>query len=216
MSDDLLVVYGATGGTGREVVKQALASGTRVRAFVRDASKVPTEWSLDEKFSSFVGDLSDTDAVTRALDGATYAICVAGSQPLWAEGGMAKMVQAVVEAMPSCGLKRFLFQAGAFSPIPGEKQPVMIKLMKAVFGTLMKLKDAINDNTAALEVLCATSNVDWCATRPGKIVDGESRGKLKEGTKAGATITYVDLAAFELEMIHTDAYNGKAVYPVYD
>lgn len=213
---DLLVIYGATGGTGQELVKQALASGFRVRAFVRDASKLPTECSSHENFNSFVGDLTDTGAVTRALEGATYAICAAGSQPLWAQGGMTKMVKAVVEAMPSCGVKRFLFQAGAFSPVPGEKQSVVVKFMKVVFGTFMKLKDAINDNTTALEVLCGTNNVEWCATRPGRIVDGESRGKLKEGAKPGATVAYVDLAAFELDMIRTEEYNGKAVYPVYD
>lgn len=213
---DLLVIYGATGSTGQELVKQALENGFRVRAFVRDVSKLPAECSSHENFDSFVGDLADTGAVTRALEGATYAICAAGSQPLWVNGGMTKMVKAIAEAMPSSGLKRFLYQAGAFSPMPGEKQSAILKLMKLVFGTIMKLNDAIRDNTDALEALCDAQDVEWCATRPGKIVVAESKGKLKEGTKAGVTVTFKDLAALELEMVRSDSYNGKAVYPVYD
>lgn len=35
-----LLVFGATGGTGRELVEQALAHGYEVTAFVRDPAKL--------------------------------------------------------------------------------------------------------------------------------------------------------------------------------
>jgi putative NADH-flavin reductase len=40
-----IVIFGATGGTGREVVRQALTSGHDVTAFVRQQ---PTNLAMDE------------------------------------------------------------------------------------------------------------------------------------------------------------------------
>jgi uncharacterized protein YbjT (DUF2867 family) len=38
-----IVVFGATGGTGKEVLKQALAAGHAVSALVRDPARLPVE-----------------------------------------------------------------------------------------------------------------------------------------------------------------------------
>jgi len=59
-----LVVFGATGATGLEIVKQALALGHDVRAFVRDPARLALR---HERLEIARGDVYDDDAVDAAV-----------------------------------------------------------------------------------------------------------------------------------------------------
>src|SRR3954471_19137715 len=70
-----LTVFGATGGGGREVVGQALDRGDHVTAYVRNPAK------LDVAHPNLVvigGELTDADAVRRAVNGADAVISALG------------------------------------------------------------------------------------------------------------------------------------------
>lgn len=71
----VLLVFGATGATGSEVVKQALADGVelKVRAFVRNPSKVPKSVSENERFEIFEGDITNAEKVDEACEGVKYS-----------------------------------------------------------------------------------------------------------------------------------------------
>ncbi|MEC9375573.1 MAG: SDR family oxidoreductase [Pseudomonadota bacterium] len=73
----LVVVAGATGGTGRAVVKNLLAQGYQVRAFVRDEAKAKVV--LGANISYALGDVRDLDTIYPALDGADFIISAIGS-----------------------------------------------------------------------------------------------------------------------------------------
>ena len=64
----MIVVTGATGQAGSEVVRALAARGARVRAFVRDAGAA--RGKLGEDVELAVGDLADPRSVRAALDGA--------------------------------------------------------------------------------------------------------------------------------------------------
>ena len=60
-----LLILGATGGTGRELVVQALAAGHEVTAFVRDPAKLPAV-----SVRTVVGDIGrDVSPIAEALRG---------------------------------------------------------------------------------------------------------------------------------------------------
>lgn len=70
----ILLVFGATGATGSEVVKQALAAGNlQVRVFVRNPSKLPKEVTANERLEVFEGDFTDADKVDAACEGVKYS-----------------------------------------------------------------------------------------------------------------------------------------------
>lgn len=210
-----LLVIGATGGTGQQLCLQALESGLHVRGLVRDSSKLPDSISSHSNFTAHQADLSQPDSLSTALENVTYVICVAGSPALWQAAGMTKVVETILQLMPEKGVKRFLYQAGAFCVTPGEKVPIPLKIMKMVMVPMLGIRAAVKDNENALGVLWGNKAVEWCAVRPGKIVAGDSKGTLKEGTKGGVTVVYKDLAALELQMVQSDSFNGKAIFPVY-
>lgn len=69
----VLLVFGASGATGSEVVKQALATGDfKVRAFVRNASKLPKDVTENERLEVFQGDFEDGDKIDAACVGVKY------------------------------------------------------------------------------------------------------------------------------------------------
>ena len=73
----LVLVAGATGGTGRALVRNLVGQGYSVRAFVRDEKKARTV--LGDDIGYAVGDVREVDTILAALDGADYVISAIGS-----------------------------------------------------------------------------------------------------------------------------------------
>ena len=68
-----ITVFGATGGTGKQFVEQALASRNEVVAYVRNPSKLGI---VDEHLSIVQGELTDVALIERAITGADAVIAV--------------------------------------------------------------------------------------------------------------------------------------------
>jgi putative NADH-flavin reductase len=217
-SKKLLVIFGATGATGKHLVKKALDRGNlRVRALVRSPDKMPADLKANADLELVEGTLEDMDAIDRVIVGAHYVISVAGSktgskQSLF----MNTAVKQILESMRKHSVERFLYQAGAFSPIPGTPNPFMMKVLRAVIGTPGGLTGMLKDNDAVLETLFAVKDIQWVVTRPGMIKEVPSKGKLKATDKPpSGAVAFVDLAEFNLAAVQTNDFNGKAPYLVY-
>ena len=72
-----ILVVGATGGTGKEVVRQAREAGYRVRALVRDADKARGQLGSDVEL--VVGDVRTGAGVDAAVRGVDYVVAAGGS-----------------------------------------------------------------------------------------------------------------------------------------
>src|SRR5438045_7329967 len=70
-----LLVIGATGGTGREIVQQALGQGHQVTAFVRDPAKLQIEHA---NLRVAKGDVLDYATVESAMRGQDAVLCALG------------------------------------------------------------------------------------------------------------------------------------------
>ncbi len=74
---ELVLVAGATGGTGSELVKELLAAGYRVRAFVRDADKARA--SFGDAVEYAVGDVRERATIDVALQDVDALISAIGA-----------------------------------------------------------------------------------------------------------------------------------------
>jgi len=72
-----ILVVGATGGTGKEVVRQAREAGYKVRALVRDADKARAQLGSDVEL--VVGDVRTGAGVAAAVRGVDYVVSALGS-----------------------------------------------------------------------------------------------------------------------------------------
>ncbi|MGC2637567.1 MAG: NAD(P)H-binding protein, partial [Acidobacteriaceae bacterium] len=71
-----IVVFGASGGTGQELLKQGVAAGHEVTAFVRDPKSV----TGGERLRVVVGDARDAKAVALAIAGQDAVLSALGAR----------------------------------------------------------------------------------------------------------------------------------------
>jgi uncharacterized protein YbjT (DUF2867 family) len=107
----MYLITGATGNVGSELVDQLLASGQRVRVFVRDPRKV-AHWG--DRIEVATGDFEDTRSFGRAVAGAEGAFLMNGA----AEVGTFPQL---IEAARKEKLPRIVFLSSLFASLPGIK-----------------------------------------------------------------------------------------------
>jgi putative NADH-flavin reductase len=105
-----LTVVGATGGVGRDVVTQALDRGDHVTAYVRNPAKLDLS---HPNLTLVTGELSDREAVQRAVCGADAVISALGPSLDRKATGMPLLdgTRSIVEAMRVEGVERYIGMA---------------------------------------------------------------------------------------------------------
>jgi uncharacterized protein YbjT (DUF2867 family) len=107
----LLLVAGATGGTGQEVVERALQKGFRVRALVRDETAARTLFGNRVDYA--VGDVRDPPTLRSAVRGVDYVVSALGSSGQRDPENRPELVdykgvKALAEAASAAGVKHFV------------------------------------------------------------------------------------------------------------
>src|SRR4051794_31343898 len=99
-----LIVFGPTGGTGRELVKQALAGGHEVTAFARNPQSIERHAQL----SVVTGDIFDATAVDRAVAGHDAVLSALGGRPWRRMEVCSRAIRNITAAMPRHRLRRII------------------------------------------------------------------------------------------------------------
>ena len=106
-----LVITGATGFVGREIVRQARAGGHTVRAIVRDP-RAMRAWDTGTGIELVRGDVTDAPSLTGVMQGVDCVIHLVGiiheRKPDTFEKVHAEGTKNIVEAARSAGVNRFL------------------------------------------------------------------------------------------------------------
>lgn len=209
-----LTVFGATGGIGGQVVRQALAAGHTVTAVVRD----PARFTVDDDPALYVAtvpDLSDLTAVpalTTALSGSDAAISGIGPRNAKDVTVASTTTRAVLKALAKQGVTRFLaVSATPVGPIPDGEDflnrrlvyPVTRRLLRGIYGDL-----------AVMEADIAASGLRWTVVRPPRLHDkpaGEYRTAIDANVPRGHFVARSEVAQAMLAMIDDPDTFGKAV-----
>ena len=166
-----LVIFGATGNIGREVVNQALSQGHTVTAFAREASKVGIE---HPNLRIALGDVRDPVSVENAIQGHDAVLCSIGAGR---KGNVrTEGTRNIINAMERLGIRRLICQS---SLGVGNSRGNLNAFWKYImFGLL--LRPAYADHVRQEEHV-RQSNLDWTIVRPGAFIDGERTGQYKHG-----------------------------------
>jgi uncharacterized protein YbjT (DUF2867 family) len=104
-----LLVFGASGKTGREVVRQALARGFNVTAFVRDTARLPLAHA---NLRLVKGEITDAKAVAKVIEGQTCVISTLGvGMPLRHDPDVIKGVRTIARASEHASVERLVYMS---------------------------------------------------------------------------------------------------------
>lgn len=198
-----IVVFGASGGTGREIVKQALAAGHAVTAFVRNPAKMDVQ---HPNLTLMPGDVLDAAAVQKAVAGQAAVISVLGPTRPPVPGMMETAAQHIVAAMQAQGVRRLISTTGAGVHDPQDQPGLFDHFMKGLLTVMAG--DVLRDSAANVAVLRA-SDLDWTVVRFPRLTDGPHTGKYRVGylgKNAGGQISRADGADFVLKELVAGQY----------
>ncbi|WP_093823684.1 NAD(P)-dependent oxidoreductase [Spirosoma endophyticum] len=203
-----LLVLGATGGTGKQTVEQALERGHYVTAFVRN----PTKLSIQHpNLTVLTGDVLKPETLVAAVRRQDAVICSLGSKPGQKDHPVADGTVNLIDAMQHVGVRRLLVVS---SMGVGSSYEEMNIIGKVLMNTLLRSVMAEKEKQ---EQAVQQSNLDWLIVRPTNLTNGPITGQYKVGehlpfsTFAFPHISRADVAAFMLDQLDNDTYLRKAV-----
>lgn len=201
-----LIIFGATGSIGRQLVQQALEKGHLVKAFVRDPSKLGIQHA---NLKITQGDVMDLASVEQAVQGQDVVLCSLGSGHQRTGAVRSEGTRNIIQAMKQAGVRRLICQTTLGI---GESRENLNFFWKYImFGFILREPYADHEKQ---EEYVKQSDLDWIIVRPGAFVEGNLTNSYRHGfpstdRTSKLKISRADVADFMLKQLSDDAYLYK-------
>lgn len=204
-----LIIFGASGGTGKQLVEQALEQGHLVTAFVRDPSKLDI---MHSNLTIAKGDIMNPSSITAAMQGQEAVLCAIGAPANKTGTIRSDGTKNIIQAMKATGVRRLICQTSlgyGDSKKLLDQTPFIFKYIIVPFF----LRKGFADH-ALQEEYIKQSQLDWTIARPGNLTDGPRTGNYQHGFPATAKklqvkISRADVADFMLKQLTQHTYLRK-------
>jgi len=207
-----ILIFGASGNTGYELVRQALNQGHKVTAFVRSPDKLKIS---NENLTVIRGDVKDYSSVENAIKNQDAVISALGvSKPLKKDPVVVEGIKNIIKAMEQMNVKRFIYLS--FVAV-GESRNNAGFILKNIVSRIVH--NEIEDHEEK-ESIIKSSSLEWTIVKPPKLSNGKQKGKYRSGEniKAGSILPMMsrtDVADFMLTQLSDRTFLHKAVSVMY-
>lgn len=202
-----LVVLGATGGTGLEIVGQALERGHQVTAFVRAPERLSR---FGSRIAVVRGDLLQSTELHRVIERHDAVLSGFGPRVPVAKADrdlLKRFAAALTSAMQLARVRRVVVESVAFLFRDSIVPPAYLLGRLFFPGTVA--------DAAGMEQILRRSELDWTIVRPPRLTDTRRNGnyRVQEGhlPRFGFTVARADVADFMIKC----AENGTSVRKVF-
>jgi uncharacterized protein YbjT (DUF2867 family) len=195
-----LFVIGATGRTGREIVRQALAKVHDVTAFVRSPDGIA---SKDERLTVLKGNVMDEDELFRAMQNHDAVVSTLGPREVFKPSSMLHdSALATTRTMNRAGVKRLVVLSAA-AHFPG--------ILNRIASFIMRnhMRDSL-----AMEAVVQASGLNWTIARPPRLTQEDYttyRSREDAAPGMGFSLSRKAVAAFMLDAIEQKKHFHKIV-----
>lgn len=196
-----VLVLGATGGTGRLIVRDAVAKGYSVVALVRSTAHADLPGA-----ELIEGDARDEATLARAMDGCDAVVSALGT-------GMGRRkvdlltvaTRALIAVMTRNDVRRLVcISALGVGDSRGHGGFVFDRLFQPLL-----LSQAYKDKNRQEAAIRVTS-LDWVIVRPARLTDDQARGSVRAVTNLasinGGKVARADVARFAVEQLTADTW----------
>ncbi len=199
-----IALLGATGGTGRAFLDEALSRGHRVRALVREGSTLEARSGL----TVIRGDATDRSALLELVRGVDATVIALGAPAFSKSRVRSEGTAALRDVLPTGARVVCVSVLGAH-----ESKPMLPLLYRAIIFPLY-LRRVVADHEVQ-ETILRESDLDVTLVRPPNLHDGPARRAFAHGLDAlkGTTmnVSRADLAVFMADELESGRYAGGAV-----
>lgn len=198
-----LLIVGATGGTGQQLVLQALERGHRVTALVRRQRPGEQRPGL----TTVLGDVLDPPALDGALQGQDAVLSALGHKKwLGPSRILSDGTRNLIAAMNRHRVRRFVCETS----LGISDAWWQMGLQYTLFVRPVILPFYFWDKTRQ-EAVIRASDIDWTIVRPGVLTNGPRRGQYRHGPRVGhwlwtVRVSRADVAAFMLDQLADRRY----------
>jgi putative NADH-flavin reductase len=210
-----VTVFGATGGIGGHVVRQALDAGHKVTAVVRDPARLSLSHPALEVTT--VPGLTDPKLLRSVL--AASDVAISGVGPRGRKDGpvASSSTRGILRAMEASGVRRFVaVSAVPVGPVPEGESWVNRRIVLPFISAF--LRDLYAD-LGEMEEEIRRSTTKWTIARPPKLVNkpltGTYRTSVGGNVPHGYSISRADVAHAMLAVLDDPATIGQAVGVAY-
>jgi len=203
-----VLIVGATGGTGRQLVAQALERGHAVTALARDPSSLPIN---HPRLRVVKGDVLDPASVEAAMRGQEAVLSALGHRRYFHPTRiLSEGTRNILRAMETHGVRRLVCETSlGIGDSAGR-----LGLFYTLFIIPAILPFYFWDKTRQ-ERIIAGSAAEWVIVRPGVLTNGARRGRARHGLRLGGflltvRISRADVAGFMLDQVRSDTYLRSA------
>ena len=203
-----LAILGATGRTGRPLVRQALADGHSVVALARTPSALDDLAHPD--LVVLQGDATNPEDVRRVVEGADAVLLTLGHTTTSSHDVLTRAAEHVVAAMEAHGVRRVVTETGAGVADARDPSGLGPRIMRGIMGIVAK--DLLRDSERHVETF-RRSGLEWTAVRAPRLTNAPRTGRYKTGYFAmgpGESVPRADVADYMLRIAQTDEAVGEA------
>jgi putative NADH-flavin reductase len=206
-----LTVFGANGGIGGHVVRQALDAAHKVTAVVRDSARFDVSHPALEVVR--VPGLTDPEVLRPVLE--TRDAAISGVGPRGRKDGLvaSRTTRGILRAMEASGVRRFVaVSAVPVGPVPEGESFVNRRILLPFIGAFAR--DVYVDLTE-MEDEIRRSTTEWTIVRPPKLVNRPLTGKYRTivggNVPRGSTISRADVAHLMLRVLEKPETINQAI-----
>lgn len=199
-----VLVIGATGRTGRQVLAKLVAAGHEVTALARNPDDLA---GITHHFHAVKGDARDALSIEHAVAGQEAVISAFGSRTLKSGDLHETLMRNLVAAMRKHGVGRLVNLSAAGVGNSLGEMPLFFHIVIALL-----LRNAFRDKERG-EAIMFASGLAYVNVRPGRLTDGRARGGVKASLRAAGLkleMTREDLAGFMVAQLASDDWVGKS------
>ena len=202
-----ILVFGASGATGRLLVEQALAANHQVTAFVRDPAKLGLN---HPHLRTAQGDVGNAERVNTVVAGHNAVVSALGvGKPLNPDPVVVTGIRNIVAAMERHSVRRLVYQS--FIGVSESRTAAGFMLR---YVARFPLRHEIADHETKEKIVRA-SKLDWTIVRPPKLTNGTATGAYRVGEDIVSssflpTLARADVAAFMVKQVSDPTFTRKS------
>ncbi len=202
-----ILIYGASGATGHELVKQALGQGHKVTAFVRTPSKLKI---AHQNLKVMQGDVINYQIVEDAVKGQDAVLSALGApSPFKYDQSVVDGISNIVKAMEHVEVGRIIYLSAINVKESLSNAGPLVKFVAPIF---------LRNETAgheAREKIIRQSRLQWTFIRAGGLTNGGHKAVYRSGEDIrakgiAASISRADVADFMLRQLADKTFLRKA------